>query len=304
MSAKSLALAALMLAAPMLAGCAPQASAPAAAPPAPTGKALAAACADRDGWSDPAPPAKLFGNTYYVGTCGITALLIDAPAGPILIDAATAEAAPAILANIRALGFDPKRIRAILTSHEHFDHVGGLAALHAATGAPVIALADAAPQLENGTPDPRDPQRGALDSFTGVPVAQRLRDGQPLAFADIRITAHATPGHTPGSTSWTWQSCEGSACRTIAYVDSLTAISADGYRFSDHPDYVAMLRATFAKVPTLPCDILVTPHPGASNLFARLAGEAPLAGADGCAAYAAAASKRLDDRLAKEAATR
>ncbi len=144
MSAKSLALAALMLA-----GCAPQASAPAAAPPAPRGKALAAACADRDGWSDPAPPAKLFGNTYYVGTCGITALLIDAPAGPILIDAATAEAAPAILANIRALGFDPKRIRAILTSHEHFDHVGGLAALHAATGAPVIALADAAPQLES-----------------------------------------------------------------------------------------------------------------------------------------------------------
>ena len=158
MSAKSLALAALMLAAPMLAGCAPQTSAPATAPPAPTGKALAAA------WSDPAPPAKLFGNTYYVGTCGITALLIDAPAGPILIDTATAEAAPAILANIRALGFDPKRIRAILTSHEHFDHVGGLAALHAATGAPVIALADAAPQLESGTPDPRDPQRGALDS--------------------------------------------------------------------------------------------------------------------------------------------
>ena len=86
MSAKSLALAALMLAAPMLAGCAPQTSAPAAAPAAPTGKALAAACADRDGWSDPAPPAKLFGNTYYVGTCGITALLIDAPAGPILIE--------------------------------------------------------------------------------------------------------------------------------------------------------------------------------------------------------------------------
>ncbi|WP_432769384.1 MAG: subclass B3 metallo-beta-lactamase [Sphingopyxis sp.] len=300
MSAKAAILAALALA-----GCAPQAAPPVPGPAAtaPTGQALAAACAGRDGWSDPAPPAKIHGNTYYVGTCGITALLIDAPGGLVLIDAATAEAAPHILSNIRALGFDPADIGVLLASHEHHDHVGGLAALQLATGAPVFASAAAAAQLRSGEPEARDPQRGAIEPFNGVVVADAaLRDGQTVRIAGLQLTLHATPGHTPGSTSWTWRSCEGDDCRTIAYVDSLSAVSADDYRFRDHPDYVAMMRATSAKVAALPCDILITPHPSASNLFARFAGTAPLAGPDQCRAYAADASARLDARLAKEAA--
>ena len=289
------------LAALMLAGCMPAtAPAPAAAP---TGQQLAAACEGRDGWSDAAPPAKIFGNSYYVGTCGISVVLIDGPEGLILIDGATEEAAPGILANIRALGFDPRNIRAILTSHEHHDHVGGLAAIQLETGAPVLARREAAPQLTSGAPDARDPQRGAIDPFKGVVVAAtELRDGAAVRVAGVAMTMHATPGHTPGSTSWTWQSCEGDSCRTMAYIDSLSAVSADAYRFSDHPDYAAMMRATFAKVATLPCELLITPHPGASNLFARLAGDAPLAHKDQCRAYAADASARLDARLAKEAA--
>jgi len=290
-----------MLAALALAGCTPQ-EAPAPVAPAPTGKALAAACEGRDGWSDPAPPAKIYGNTYYVGTCGITALLIATPGGLVLIDGATAEAAPGILANIRTLGFDPKDVRYLLASHEHLDHVGGLKALQDATGATIVARREAVATLTSGEPEAIDPQRGAIPPFAGVKVARELKDGERLPIGDIGLTIHATPGHTPGSTSWTWRSCEAGACRTIAYVDSLSAVSADDYRFSDHPDYVAMLRATFAKVPTLPCDLLITPHPSASNLFARLAGEVPLLDASACKTYAAGAAKRLDDRLAKEAA--
>jgi metallo-beta-lactamase class B len=290
-----------ILAALALAGCMPQ-EAPAPVAPAPTGKALATACAGRDGWSDPAPPAKIHGNTYYVGTCGITALLIATPGGLVLIDGATAEAAPGILANIRALGFDPKDVRYLLASHEHLDHVGGLKALQDATGATIVARHAAVATLTSGEPEAIDPQRGAIPPFAGVKVARELKDGERLPIGDIGLTIHATPGHTPGSTSWTWRSCEAGACRTIAYVDSLSAVSADDYRFSDHPDYVAMLRATFAKVPTLPCDLLITPHPSASNLFARLAGDAPLVDARACKTYAAGAAKRLDDRLAKEAA--
>lgn len=292
-----------ILAALALAGCAPQ-PAPVTAAPAPTGKALAAACEGRDGWSDAAPPAKIHGNTYYVGTCGITALLIAAPDGLVLIDGATEEAAPAILANIRTLGFDPANVRYLLASHEHLDHVGGLKALQDATGAAVVARKEAVATLTSGEPEAIDPQRGAIPPFKGVKVARELKEGEALPIRDLRLTLHATPGHTPGSTSWTWRSCEAGDCRTIAYVDSLSAVSGDAYRFSDHPDYVAMMRATFAKVPTLPCDLLITPHPSASNLFARLTGEAPLVDANGCKAYAAAATKRLDDRLAKEAAAK
>lgn len=294
---------ATLLAALALAACAPQPPVPARAPMTHTGAALATACAGRDGWSDAAPPARIFGNSYYVGTCGISAVLIDAPGGLVLIDAATEEAAPLILANIRTLGFDPKKIRAILTSHEHHDHVGGLAAIQNATGAPVYARREAAPQLASGELDARDPQRGAIKPFQGVTVVSPGRDGQPLPIAGMEFTLHATPGHTPGSTSWTWKSCEDKDCRAIAYVDSLTAVSSKTYRFSDHDDYVAMMRGTFAKVPTLPCDILVTPHPSASNLFARLAGDAPLTDNDSCRRYAEGARERLDARLAKEMST-
>ena len=295
---------AAILASFLLAGCAPQATAPAPSPAAPTGKILADACAGREGWSDPAPPARIFGNSYYVGTCGISVVLIDTPSGLVLIDGATEEAAPSILANIRALGFDPKQVRVLLTSHEHVDHVGGLRALQEATGAQLFARREAVAALTSGTPDAADPQRGAIPPFRGVTVAREIGDGEILPIPGIALVAHATPGHTPGGSSWTWQACEGKDCRTIAFVDSLSAVSADDYRFTDHPAYVAVLRATLKRVPALPCDILITPHPSASDLFARLAGEAPLADANGCRTYAEGAERRLDERLAREAAAR
>jgi metallo-beta-lactamase class B len=85
-------------------------------------------------------------------------------------------------------------------------------------------------------------------------------------------------------------------------VDSLTAVSRDGYRFSDHPGRVAPFRPTFARVAAMKCDILVTPHPGFSNVFERLAGRAPLVDPSACKGLATAMAQRLDARLAKETA--
>lgn len=291
------------LAAFAIAGCAPQ-QPPAPAVPSTGGKALADACATRDGWSDTAPPAKIHGKSWYVGTCGITAVLIDAPGGLILIDAATEEAVPSILANIRALGFDPAKIRFLLSTHEHLDHAGGLKAVQEASGAHLFARREAVRALASGEPDKSDPQYGSIPSFRGVPVARTIDDGEALRIPEIELTAHETPAHSPGGTSWTWRSCESGDCVTIAFVDSLSAISADGYRFRDHPARVAAVRAAHAKVAGLACDILLTPHPGQSDLHARLAGDAPLIDAGACRAYAAGTAKRFDDRLAKEAAAR
>ena len=121
----------------------------------------------------------------------------------------------------------------------------------------------------------------------------------------MAITAHATPGHTPGSTSWTWVSCEPARCQKIAYVDSLTAISDRVYRYTDdarNPGVLAAFRTTLATVAALPCDILITPHPGASTLWSRLGPQAsaPLVDASACRNYAAVAGTRLDARIAQE----
>lgn len=279
----------------------PRSSAASLAPDA-SGAALAAACQGRDGWNDPAPPARLFGNVHYVGTCGIAVLLVTSPRGHILIDGAVADAAPGILANIRRLGFDPRDVRTLLSSHEHVDHAGGLAALKAATGARLATRAEGRAVYESGVADPSDPQAGAIDSFPPVTVDRVVADGAVVRVGPNALRAVATPGHTDGGTSWTWRACDAGACRTFVYADSLTAVSAKGYRFNDNPEKVARLRATLARVAALDCDVLITPHPVSSDLFGRLAGRAALADPRACVAYADAARRRLDARLAEEAA--
>ncbi len=261
------------------------------------------ACAGRDGWSDAAPPAHIYGNVYMVGTCGITALLITSPKGHFLIDGATAEAASGIAENIRKLGFEPKDVRYLLVTHEHVDHAGGLAELKRITGAKFVTRAEAKAAMESGTPGPTDPQLGLLPPFEGVKADLILRDSQTLRLGQQELTMITTPGHTPGGTSWTWKSCEGAVCQQIVYSDSLNAVSADTYRFTDNPAYVATIRASIDRISSLKkCDILISPHPFQSELFERLANKSKLVDRTGCARYASAAKDRLDARLAKEAA--
>ncbi|MDH5833804.1 subclass B3 metallo-beta-lactamase [Luteimonas kalidii] len=270
----------------------------AATPPAP--------CTDDSGWNEPAEPLRLYGNTWYVGTCGIATLLVTSEGGHVLVDGGTPEAGPLILASIRTLGFDPGDVKAIVLSHEHFDHAGGLAALQDATGAPVFARAAAVATLGRGRSDRTDPQLEVLDPFPPVADVRLVPDDGIVRAGDVELRVVPTPGHTPGGTSWTWRSCDGDDCRQVVYADSLTAISDDVFRYSDedaHPGYLAAFRETLDRVAALECDILVTPHPSASGLWERIGPHAaqPLAEPGQCAGYARAARARLERRLAEEA---
>jgi len=267
-------------------------------------QALVKQCEGKEDFSAPAPPARLYGNTWYVGTCTVSVLLVTSPQGHVLVDAATEEAAPAILANIRALGFRPEDVRWIVTSHEHFDHVGGLAALAKATGAKVALSAPAAAVIASGKVDPADSQYADLKDRDFAPVqADRIvKEGDVVQVGPLRLTMMATPGHTTGSSSWSWQSCAERQCRTVRYIDSISALAAGTYRFSDHPDVVSRFHRTFAAIAAAqPCDILITPHPSVSELFARMLGEKPIAAPSACRDYAALGSRSLDAQLAREA---
>jgi metallo-beta-lactamase class B len=267
-------------------------AAPRAADPA-AGAALVKQCEGKEDFSDPAPPARIFGNVWYVGTCTVSVLLLTSPKGHILIDAATEQAAPSILANIRAAGFDPRDIRWIVSSHEHFDHVGGLAALQRATGAKVAALKAAAPVLASGKVSPADPQVQEIHGFAPVRVNRLLASGDKVQTGPIVLTARATPGHTEGSTSWTWTSCEGANCQKFTYLDSLSALALGTYRFAQHPARAAMFKKTFAAVEQWRCGIVLTPHPGVSAMLERIAGTEPLLQPQGCAPIVQAARERL-----------
>ena len=271
-----------------------------------SGASFSESCEDWDEWDKAAPPFRILGDSWYVGTCGIAAILVASPQGHVLIDSGTEAGGELILANLRRIGVDPEDVRYILASHEHFDHVGGHAILAKATGAQIIASPLAAPVLESGMVSDEDPQADAdHPAMTPVKVARMIQDGETLTLGDIAITAHATPGHTPGAMSYTWTACasddEPPACRRIAYVDSLSPVSADSYRFSDHPQTIAAFRTSISKVSQLPCDELLTPHPSASSLIEKL--RDGMLGAPGqCQRYAAALTAALDKRLSKERA--
>jgi metallo-beta-lactamase class B len=261
-------------------------------------------CKGSDEWTKPAPPVRIHGNTYLVGTCGISSILITSEAGHILIDGGPDTAADLIINNIRELGFNPRDVRIIFNSHEHFDHAGGIARLQQLTGAQVYASAAQAKVFRTGTAAADDPQAGMLKPFPTARVDRIVTDGEMIRLGNTIVTAALTPGHTKGAISWHWGACDAGVCRQIVYADSMTPVSRDNYRFSDHPALVAEFRKSFAKVASLDCDILLTPHPSASAMPERLGLQRPLEDPKACRDYAQALTTRLNERLAKEAAAK
>jgi metallo-beta-lactamase class B len=262
-------------------------------------------------WNAPQEPFKVFGNTYYVGVAGLSSILVASGDGLILLDGGLPQSAPLIAANIRKLGFRVEDIRLIVNSHTHYDHAGGIAALKRASGAAVAASPAAALALERGGPTADDPQyafgRGN-NGFPAVPHVRVVADNQTLHLGQLAVTAHFTPGHTPGGTTWTWRACEGSRCLDVVYADSLTAISAPEFRFTGNsvrPGRVESFRRSIALVASLPCDILLTPHPEffMEPKLKRAHEDAsadPFVDAQACKAYAAKAGRGLEQRIVEE----
>jgi metallo-beta-lactamase class B len=277
-------------------------------PGAPAGDSTSIGCGSCAEWNRPEKPFRVYGDTYWVGTHGLGAVLVTSPQGHVLIDGALPQSAPLILASIRALGFDPRDVRLILNSHAHFDHAGGLSALQRATGAVVAASPRSAPVLERGASGPDDPQYGALPPFPQVKAVHVISDGETLNVGTLALTAHFTAGHTPGGTTWSWRSCQDGRCLDLVYADSQTPVSAEGFYFTRsrrYPWALSDFEHGFEVLERLPCDILLTPHPGASSLWERLAarerGKADaLVDPGACRAYAAAARKRLARRVDEE----
>lgn len=255
-------------------------------------------CTYCDEWIVAADPFKVFGNTYYVGTEGLASVLITSADGHVLIDGGLPNSAPLIEANIRALGFDVEDVEVILNSHAHFDHAGGLAALQRTSGARVLASPASRLSIRNGKSRPDDPQHGTLLDFPSADV-EEIRAGDTVKVGSVSIVPHSTPAHTPGGTSWSWESCEADSCLQLVYADSQTPISADGFLYGDRAD-LNEVEEGYATLESLACDILITPHPSASSFWERREGAAGLVDVEACERYAATARESLSRRLTNE----
>ncbi|TFW30766.1 subclass B3 metallo-beta-lactamase [Massilia horti] len=265
-------------------------------------------CQSCDDWNRPQAPFNVYGNTWYVGTAGLSALLVTGPQGHILLDGGLPQSAPLIEKNIAALGFRIQDVKLIVNSHAHFDHAGGIAALQRASGAVVAGSAASAKGMQLGTNIEDDPQFEPDGTrFPKIAKVKVVADGETLDVGPLKLTMHLTPGHTPGGTTWTWSSCEKGKCADMVYAESLTAVSSDDFHFTGdatHPDISKSFLATIDKVRNLPCDVIVSTHPSFTQTFEKLAARTPANNTfvtpGGCRAYADAAGKALATRLDKE----
>jgi len=261
-------------------------------------------------WLVDQPPLHVYGNTYLVGFGGLNVGLIKTKAGLILIDGALPQGVKTVEAHIKALGFRMQDVRYILSTEPHFDHASGIGALARDSHATVIAGMAAVRALETGIPSADDPQAGYHARYHGVGPVRGVRDGDRITLGGVTVTAVATPGHTPGSTSWSWRSCEQGECKAMVFASSLNPISAPGYLFTDsaHLSELEGFRHSFAAMKALSCDVLISAHPdqsGGDEKAVRLrAGVEPNPFLDpsACRAFAANFEKLFDQRIADEKA--
>jgi metallo-beta-lactamase class B len=237
----------------------------------------------------PIAPFCISAEICYVGTEDLGIYLIKTGAGDILIDGGYEQTVPQILANLKTLGVDPKDIRILLNSHAHRDHAGGLAALKTITGAKLVTSRVAAAELARGGRN--DPNFANTSVFPPVKADSIVEDSGIVALGNVTLTAHLTPGHTRGCTTWTMPAHI--AGKTYAAL-FLCSVSAPGYKLvgnAAYPNIAADYRHSFAVLKTLPCELFLGAHASFYDMLRKRAAMektgSPMAFVDpaGCGRY-------------------
>jgi metallo-beta-lactamase class B len=257
-------------------------------------------------WTAPFEPFHLIGNIYYVGTDGIAVYIIKTSQGLILIDTALQQSTGLIKDNIAKLGFKLGDIKYILNSHAHFDHTGGLAEIKNETGAQLIAGERDKPLLEGGY-YPGDEENKDL-SFPPVKVDRTVKEGDKVTLGDTTLTAHSTPGHTPGCTSWEMTVKDGGQDRDVLFFCSGTVALNKLVGRPTYPGIIDDYRSTFAKVKAMKPDVLLGPHPevyGMQEKRAQMKQGAPnpFVKPGELGTYVAGLEQDFDKQLAKQTAS-
>src|SRR5277367_1567646 len=221
--------------------------------------ASAFAQANPGDWTEPFPPFHIAGNLYYVGSKGLANYLITTPQGNILINSDLEANVPMIKASIEKLGFKFSDTKILLISHAHWDHDAGSAAIKEATGATYMVMDADVPVVESG--GKADFQYGNADLYRPAKVDRVLHDGDEVKLGGTVLTAHLTPGHTKGTTTWTLDEPEGSRFLHVVIVGSPNV--NPGYKLVGnkvYPQIAADYKRGFAVLEKLPCDIFLGAH--------------------------------------------
>lgn len=194
-------------------------------------------------WNRPIEPYKIVSNLYYVGTNYLASFLFVTPHGDILLNPDYEESVPLIRTSVEKLGFRFSNIKIVLISHAHDDHAAGCALAKRLTGAKLMVMDADVAEIESG---------GANDfqyhqHWTPAKVDRVLHDGDTVQLAGLTLTAHLTPGHTKGCTTWTSKLSDGGRFYDVVIVGSANV--NPGYKLVGNPQYPQNRRRLRENVP-------------------------------------------------------
>jgi metallo-beta-lactamase class B len=244
-------------------------------------------------WNKPFPAHKIVGNMYFVGSEQLGSFLITTPAGHILINSDYEETVPVIRAAVEQLGFKFTDIKILLGSHAHPDHMTGDALVKQLTGATVMAMEEDVPALNNMRPGGKP-----------HPIDRVLHDGDTVALGGTTLTAHLTPGHTKGCTTWTFTTSENGRSYNVVVVGSLSLNAANLGNNPAYPNIREDFVKSFKVMRSLPADVFVGSHNGFYQMaqkYARLqqGGANPFIDPAGYKALIDSSEKAYLDRIAE-----
>jgi metallo-beta-lactamase class B len=154
-------------------------------------------------------PSKVFDDLYFVGSKIHSSWALTSSEGIILIDTLwTYNSEEEIVGGLKKLGLDPAKVKYVIISHAHPDHVGGAKLMQDRYGSRIVM----------GGPDWDSIEK----SVNGYPAGKPKRDivaedGQKITLGDTAVTIIATPGHTPGTLSMIFTVKDNGKPLTVAY---------------------------------------------------------------------------------------
>jgi metallo-beta-lactamase class B len=223
-------------------------------------------------WTEPFPAFRIAGNLYYVGSKGLANYLITTPKGHILINSDLEANVPLIKASIESLGFKFTDVKILLISHAHWDHDAGSAMIKKLTGAKYMVMDADAPTVESGGKLDFQYGNDPANLYPPTKVDRVLHDGDEVKLGDAVLTAHLTPGHTRGCTTWTMKIKEGAKIRDAVIIGSPNV--NPGYKLVGNSIYPGMaedFERTFQVLKSLPCDYFLGAHGGYFDMETKYA---------------------------------
>lgn len=257
---------------------------------------------------EPFPAHRIIGNLYFVGSKELGIYLVTTTNGHILINAGLEGSVPEIKKSVEALGFHFNDIKILLISHAHFDHDAGAARIKALTGAKYMVMDADIPVVESGGKKDFAYGNRADMLYPPAKVDRVLHDGDTVTLGGTVLTAHLTPGHTKGCTTWTMKVQDAGKTYDVVIVGSPNV--NPGYKLVDntaYPQIASDYEKGFRVLRSLHCDVFLGAHGAYYDMEAKYArlkqgGENPFIDSEGYKRYVEDREQAFRAELARQKA--